>query len=156
MEFIITCLWIGAPSLFSLVSFLTVLQSQACYAASVVHRLTVSIHPIVVCSVPSFSSEWHHFWGFHILYELLCFYLEKFLKLFQRHRIWLHALRVSESFLLLHRLTHAYRLHHTKLPRYMREMKKYHLAHHYKNFELGYGVTSEPLFVYVELSWKAC
>jgi len=25
----------------------------------------------------------------------------------------------------------------------MREMKKYHLAHHYKNFELGYGVTSE-------------
>lgn len=36
-----------------------------------------------------------------------------------------------------------YRLHHTKLPQYMREMKKYHLAHHYKNFELGYGVTSE-------------
>jgi hypothetical protein len=25
----------------------------------------------------------------------------------------------------------------------MREMKKYHLAHHYKNFELGFGVTSE-------------
>ena len=25
----------------------------------------------------------------------------------------------------------------------MKEMKKYHLAHHYKNFELGYGVTSE-------------
>ena len=35
------------------------------------------------------------------------------------------------------------RLHHTKLPQYMKEMKKYHLAHHYKNFELGYGVTSE-------------
>jgi 4-hydroxysphinganine ceramide fatty acyl 2-hydroxylase len=34
-------------------------------------------------------------------------------------------------------------LHHTKLPQYLREMKKYHLAHHYKNFELGYGVTSE-------------
>ena len=33
-------------------------------------------------------------------------------------------------------------LHHTKLPQYMREMKKYHLAHHYKNFELGFGVTS--------------
>jgi 4-hydroxysphinganine ceramide fatty acyl 2-hydroxylase len=28
------------------------------------------------------------------------------------------------------------------LPAYMREMKKYHLAHHYKNFELGFGVTS--------------
>lgn len=34
-------------------------------------------------------------------------------------------------------------LHHTNLPQYMKEMKKYHLAHHYKNFELGYGVTSE-------------
>jgi 4-hydroxysphinganine ceramide fatty acyl 2-hydroxylase len=36
-----------------------------------------------------------------------------------------------------------YALHHTKLPEYLREMKKYHLAHHYKNFELGYGVTSK-------------
>jgi hypothetical protein len=34
------------------------------------------------------------------------------------------------------------RLHHSKLPAYMREMKKYHLAHHYKNFDLGFGVTS--------------
>jgi len=25
----------------------------------------------------------------------------------------------------------------------MRAMKKYHLAHHYKNFELGFGVTSK-------------
>lgn len=36
-----------------------------------------------------------------------------------------------------------FRLHHTKLPAYIREMKKYHLAHHYKNFELGFGVTSK-------------
>jgi len=36
-----------------------------------------------------------------------------------------------------------YALHHTKLPQYMREMKAYHLAHHYKNFELGFGVTSK-------------
>ena len=35
-----------------------------------------------------------------------------------------------------------YALHHTKLPTYLREVKKYHLAHHYKNYELGYGVTS--------------
>lgn len=34
-------------------------------------------------------------------------------------------------------------LHHTMLPNYIKEMKKYHLAHHYKNFELGYGVTSQ-------------
>jgi hypothetical protein len=30
----------------------------------------------------------------------------------------------------------------------MKEMKKYHLAHHYKNFELGYGVTSEDLLTH--------
>ncbi|KAI0264676.1 fatty acid-2 hydroxylase [Gloeopeniophorella convolvens] len=35
-----------------------------------------------------------------------------------------------------------YAMHHTKLPAYLREQKKYHLAHHYKNFELGFGVTS--------------
>lgn len=34
------------------------------------------------------------------------------------------------------------RLHHTQLPTYLKEMKKYHLAHHYKNFDLGFGVTS--------------
>jgi 4-hydroxysphinganine ceramide fatty acyl 2-hydroxylase len=34
-------------------------------------------------------------------------------------------------------------LHHTKLPQYLAEMKKYHLAHHYKNFDLGFGVTSK-------------
>ena len=28
----------------------------------------------------------------------------------------------------------------------MKEMKKYHLAHHYKNFELGFGVTSKRRF----------
>ncbi|KAK2461008.1 hypothetical protein APHAL10511_006949 [Amanita phalloides] len=36
-----------------------------------------------------------------------------------------------------------YALHHTSLPTYLKEMKKYHLAHHYKNFELGFGVTSK-------------
>jgi hypothetical protein len=34
-------------------------------------------------------------------------------------------------------------MHHTKLPAYLREQKKYHLAHHYKNYELGFGVTSK-------------
>ena len=43
------------------------------------------------------------------------------------------------------------RLHHTKLPQYMKEMKKYHLAHHYKNFELGYGVTSENFLRYTHV-----
>ena len=33
------------------------------------------------------------------------------------------------------------------LPAYMREMKKYHLAHHYKNFELGFGVTSASVML---------
>ncbi|SNX85357.1 probable SCS7 - required for hydroxylation of ceramide [Melanopsichium pennsylvanicum] len=36
-----------------------------------------------------------------------------------------------------------YALHHTKLPQYMKTMKQYHLEHHYKNFELGFGVTSK-------------
>ena len=51
-------------------------------------------------------------------------------------------------------LTH-YFLHHRRyvktfrilltssLPSYWKELKRYHLAHHYKNFELGYGVTSK-------------
>lgn len=30
-----------------------------------------------------------------------------------------------------------YWLHHKQLPAYVRELKKYHLAHHYQNFELG-------------------
>lgn len=38
-------------------------------------------------------------------------------------------------------LTH-YFLHHSKLPPYMRKLKKYHLEHHYKNYQLGFGVTS--------------
>lgn len=36
-----------------------------------------------------------------------------------------------------------YALHHTKLPAYLREMKQYHLAHHYKSYDLAYGVTSK-------------
>ncbi|KAG8863979.1 fatty acid alpha-hydroxylase [Tulasnella sp. 330] len=48
----------------------------------------------------------------------------------------------SFTFYVLYDCMH-YALHHTKLPEYMREMKKYHLAHHYKNFELGFGVTSK-------------
>ncbi|KAF9493093.1 fatty acid-2 hydroxylase [Pleurotus eryngii] len=46
------------------------------------------------------------------------------------------------TFYVLYDCMH-YALHHTKLPQYMNEMKKYHLAHHYKNFELGFGVTSK-------------
>ncbi|TFK41614.1 fatty acid-2 hydroxylase [Crucibulum laeve] len=46
------------------------------------------------------------------------------------------------SFYILYDCMH-YALHHTKLPQYLRDQKKYHLAHHYKNFELGFGVTSK-------------
>ena len=35
-----------------------------------------------------------------------------------------------------------YVLHHQHLPAFWRSLKSYHLAHHYKNYELGYGVTS--------------
>ncbi|KAK4683721.1 4-hydroxysphinganine ceramide fatty acyl 2-hydroxylase, partial [Tremellales sp. Uapishka_1] len=46
------------------------------------------------------------------------------------------------AFYILYDMMH-YALHHTKLPQYLAEMKRYHLAHHYKNFELGFGVTSK-------------
>ncbi|OQD78626.1 hypothetical protein PENDEC_c001G05596 [Penicillium decumbens] len=38
-------------------------------------------------------------------------------------------------------LTH-YFLHHRNLPLYYKELKKYHLQHHYGDFENGFGVTS--------------
>ncbi|KAJ5096566.1 hypothetical protein N7456_007287 [Penicillium angulare] len=38
-------------------------------------------------------------------------------------------------------LTH-YFLHHRSLPSYYKELKKYHLQHHYADFENGFGVTS--------------
>ncbi|KAJ5642108.1 Ceramide very long chain fatty acid hydroxylase SCS7 [Penicillium lividum] len=38
-------------------------------------------------------------------------------------------------------LTH-YFLHHRNLPMYYKELKKYHLQHHYADFENGFGVTS--------------
>ncbi|KAG6855898.1 hypothetical protein H0H87_009578 [Tephrocybe sp. NHM501043] len=46
------------------------------------------------------------------------------------------------TFYILYDCMH-YALHHTRLPAYFKEMKKYHLAHHYKNFDLGFGVTSK-------------
>ncbi|EJT99255.1 oxidoreductase [Dacryopinax primogenitus] len=46
------------------------------------------------------------------------------------------------TFYVLYDTMH-YALHHSRLPTYVLEMKKYHLAHHYKNFELGFGVTSK-------------
>lgn len=40
-------------------------------------------------------------------------------------------------------MTHYY-VHHAKvIPFHFKEMKKYHLAHHYKDFEAGYGITSK-------------
>jgi 4-hydroxysphinganine ceramide fatty acyl 2-hydroxylase len=42
---------------------------------------------------------------------------------------------------VLYDCTH-YFLHHAKLPPYFHKLKKYHLEHHYKNYELGFGVTS--------------
>ncbi|KAF4550671.1 Cytochrome b5-like Heme/Steroid-binding domain-containing protein 1 [Elsinoe fawcettii] len=38
-------------------------------------------------------------------------------------------------------LTH-YFLHHRNLPAYWRELKKYHLQHHFADYENGFGVTS--------------
>lgn len=35
-----------------------------------------------------------------------------------------------------------YFLHHSRMPKPFRKLKKYHLEHHYKNYQLGFGVTS--------------
>lgn len=43
---------------------------------------------------------------------------------------------------IMYDVTH-YVLHHTKLPSFFNEIKKAHLEHHYKNFEMGFGVTSK-------------
>ncbi|KAI8366105.1 uncharacterized protein BYT42DRAFT_608695 [Radiomyces spectabilis] len=44
---------------------------------------------------------------------------------------------------ILYDMTHYY-LHHAKvISLHFREMKKYHMAHHYKNYEDGYGITSK-------------
>jgi 4-hydroxysphinganine ceramide fatty acyl 2-hydroxylase len=43
---------------------------------------------------------------------------------------------------VLYDCTH-YFLHHVKLPSYLKSVKEYHLDHHYKNYELGFGVTSK-------------
>ncbi|KAF9190000.1 fatty acid alpha-hydroxylase [Haplosporangium sp. Z 767] len=51
---------------------------------------------------------------------------------------------MSGAFLgyVLYDMTHYY-LHHSKVFRiYFKKMKTYHLAHHYKNYEAGYGITS--------------
>lgn len=42
---------------------------------------------------------------------------------------------------IMYDVTH-YSLHHVKLPSYIQKLKKYHLEHHYKNYRLGFGVTS--------------
>lgn len=42
---------------------------------------------------------------------------------------------------IMYDVTH-YLLHHTKLPKYLQDLKTYHLEHHYKNYEMGFGVTS--------------
>ncbi|BFZ56204.1 fatty acid alpha-hydroxylase [Savitreella phatthalungensis] len=43
---------------------------------------------------------------------------------------------------VIYDLTH-YFLHHKNLPSLWKELKSYHLAHHYQNYELGYGVSSK-------------
>ena len=39
-------------------------------------------------------------------------------------------------------MTH-YFLHHQNLPLWYKQLKKYHLAHHFLDYELGFGVTSK-------------
>ncbi|GMM30413.1 fatty acid alpha-hydroxylase [Martiniozyma asiatica (nom. inval.)] len=42
---------------------------------------------------------------------------------------------------IIYDVTH-YMLHHAKLPKYLQDLKTYHLEHHYKNYQLGFGVSN--------------
>ncbi|EGW35551.1 uncharacterized protein SPAPADRAFT_58779 [Spathaspora passalidarum NRRL Y-27907] len=42
---------------------------------------------------------------------------------------------------IMYDITH-YMLHHGNLPQFLQDLKTYHLEHHYKNYQLGFGVTS--------------
>ena len=53
---------------------------------------------------------------------------------------------LTHYFLHHHKYYHPYIVRRnliSSLPSFYKELKKYHLAHHYKNFELGYGVSSK-------------
>ena len=121
------------------------MQSATGHAARAVCGSAVPVHEIGLCLVPHCDGEWDYRRKFHLLCVALL--------LSARHSTNFHQMSymiacitrkspfptrvaVTES------MTIYDRLHHTKLPEYMRNMKKYHLAHHYKNFELGFGVTS--------------
>lgn len=47
----------------------------------------------------------------------------------------------SYSMYIVYDMMH-YAMHHTKMPKYLKQMKVYHLQHHWKNYELGFGVSS--------------
>ncbi|KAJ7784905.1 oxidoreductase [Mycena maculata] len=47
------------------------------------------------------------------------------------------------SFYILYDLMHYALHHHSRIPSYLRERKLYHLAHHYRNSQLGFGVTTK-------------
>lgn len=57
---------------------------------------------------------------------------------------YFHAMSVfAGAFLgyVMYDVTH-YSLHHKQLPPYFKVLKKHHLDHHYKNYDLAYGVSS--------------
>jgi 4-hydroxysphinganine ceramide fatty acyl 2-hydroxylase len=44
---------------------------------------------------------------------------------------------------ILYDLTHYYLHHGVPFTQHLRTMKSYHLNHHYKNYHLGYGITTK-------------
>lgn len=76
------------------------------------------------------------------LFCLLCFPFYKLVFFIFPYNIACVAFAGGHLGYILYDLTH-YFLHHAKLPQFYQELKKYHLEHHYKNYELGFGVTSK-------------
>jgi hypothetical protein len=111
---------------------------------------TTPVYTARLRALPNAHGKRYYCWRFRVLYVPLSSCLALFSRITTRDFIspdvlydCMHYAYVAYiiHYLPVHEMPFD-RLHHTTLPKYMREMKKYHLAHHYKNFELGFGVTS--------------
>ena len=78
---------------------------------------------------------------------LFCCLSSPFVKLYFTILPHYHARACFSGTLLgyiLYDLTH-YALHHAPLPKVFQPLKRHHLAHHYQNFSLGFGITNRVL-----------
>ena len=77
------------------------------------------------------------------LFVILCFPIYKLCHfVFRDYNVSMSVFCGGFMGYVMYDVTH-YSLHHIRLPEFMKEVKKHHLDHHYKNYDLGFGVTSK-------------